>query len=271
MHGYFDKIQELFAARTPFVAVTLVDAVGSTPQDAGSKMLVTHQGLAFGTVGGGRIEAKALEQAQAMLDSLSAAKTLFVHWNLQTDVKMTCGGTVKLFFESFASKTWNIVVFGAGHISQALVRTLLNLDCHLTCFDTREEWLAKLPDSPALTKTHAADLPAQVPALPTGAFIILMTMGHSTDRPILTEILKRTDFPYIGVIGSNAKRAALKRGILESGIPEEAFAKVHCPLGLKLGSNHPFEIAISIAAQLIQVRDEHLAPIVPGNSLSTIK
>src|SRR3954470_6166680 len=102
MEGYFEKVQELFAAGDPFVSVTLIDAVGSTPQDAGSKMLVTREGLAFGTVGGGRVEAKAIDQALAMLAQGRAAATLFVDWNLQTDVKMTCGGTVKLFFEAFA-------------------------------------------------------------------------------------------------------------------------------------------------------------------------
>src|SRR6478752_1264956 len=102
MEGYFDKVQELLAGGEPFVSVTLVEAVGSTPQDAGSKMLVTRAGLAFGTVGGGRFEAKAIDQAIAILNQPRGPRTLFVDWNLQTDVKMTCGGTVKLFFEAFA-------------------------------------------------------------------------------------------------------------------------------------------------------------------------
>ena len=257
MEGYFDKVQELLAAGDPFVSVTLVDAVGSTPQDAGSKMLVTRAGLAFGTVGGGRVEAKAIDQALAILNQERSPRTLFVDWNLQADVKMTCGGTVKLFFEAFARTPWDIVIFGAGHVAQALVRTLLNLDCRITCFDSRAEWIARLPAHPRLHAIVTDDLASRVASLPAGAFALLMTKGHSTDTPILVEALRRHgDFPYVGVIGSAAKRAALRRGLIELGGDANAFESVHCPMGLALGTNHPYEIGLSIAAQLVQMRDQ---------------
>jgi xanthine dehydrogenase accessory factor len=255
MEGYFEKVQELLSTGAPFVSVTLIDAVGSTPQDAGCKLLVTADGLAFGTVGGGRVEARAIEQAREMLGSGPGRRTLFVDWNLQTDVKMTCGGRVKLFFETFAHAPWQIVIFGAGHVAQALVRTLLNLDCRLTCHDSRPEWVARLPSHPRLQAVRADDLAGRVAALPAGAFVVLMTKGHATDTPILLEALRRTDFPYVGVIGSAAKRAALRRGIIEAGGDATAFESVRCPMGLELGTNHPYEIALSIAAELVQVRD----------------
>jgi xanthine dehydrogenase accessory factor len=265
MSAHYQKLQELLAAGTPFVAVMLVESVASTPADAGAKMLVTTEGLAFGTVGGGRLEARAIEQAQSLLQP-NAPKTLLVNWNLQTDIHMTCGGAVKLFFDAHHARPWDIVIFGAGHIAQALIPTLLNLDCRLTCLDTRADWLDKLPaNSPKLTKHHATDLAAHVQTLPAGAFVLLMTQGHGTDLPILIETLRRHDLPYVGVIGSAAKRAALKKGVQAANIPEETFAKVHCPMGLDLGTNHPHEIAISIAAQLLQVRDRLASiPPVPG-------
>lgn len=255
MEPYFDKLQELAGAGVPFVSVTLIEAIGSTPQDAGSKMIVTAaDGVVFGTVGGGRLEARAVEQAIAML-APGVARTLFVNWNLQNDIKMTCGGAVKLYFEAYAFEPWQVAVFGAGHIAQAVVRTLLNLDCRVTCFDTRAEWVARLPESPKLTKRVTDDLPSRLDHVPAGTFVLMMTMGHSSDLPILVRALRRTDLPYVGVIGSAAKRAALRRGVLEAGIAAEAFDSVVCPMGLDLGTNHPYEIAISIAAQLIQRRD----------------
>jgi xanthine dehydrogenase accessory factor len=255
--GTFDKIQELLAAGVPFVAVTLVEAVGSTPADAGSKMLVTREGLAHGTVGGGKVEARAIADAQAFLTDAApgAPRTRLVSWNLQNDIKMTCGGAVKLFFEVFSPQPWPIVIFGAGHVAQALVRTLLNLDCHLTVYDQREDWLAKLPLSSKLIARHVPHLPDVAPTIPASAFVVLMTQGHSVDAPILVELLKRDPFPYLGVIGSLAKRAALKKNVLAGGIDETRFATVHCPMGLNLGTNHPYEIALSIAAQLVQTRD----------------
>jgi xanthine dehydrogenase accessory factor len=257
MEGYLEKVQELLGVGEAFVSVTLVDAVGSTPADSGSKMLVTGQGLAFGTVGGGRVEAKAIEQAQEMLGGAAAGggRTLFVDWNLQRDVKMTCGGAVKLFFEVMGREAWPVAIFGAGHVAQALVRTLLNLDCRVSCFDSRAEWVGKLPASPKLDAVPTEDLPGRVAGLAAGTFVVLMTKGHSTDTPILLEVLRRgADFPYVGVIGSDAKRAQLRRGIVEAGGDPNAFEAVRCPMGLALGSNHPYEIALSIAAEMVQVR-----------------
>jgi xanthine dehydrogenase accessory factor len=254
---HFDKLQELLSAGVPFVAVTLVEAIGSTPADAGSKMLVTAEGRAHGTVGGGRVEVRAVAEAQSLLAETAPGqpRTRLVSWNLQTDIKMTCGGAVKLYFEVFTPTRWPIVIFGAGHVAQALVRTLLNLDCHLTVYDQREEWLARLPASPKLTTHYSPNLPEVASALPDSAFVLLMTQGHSVDAPVLVELLKRDPFPYLGVIGSAAKRAALKKNVLAAGIDERLFEQVHCPMGLDLGTNHPYEIALSIAAQLVQTRD----------------
>ena len=246
---------------TPFCCVTLVDETGSVPADRGAKMLVSAAGLVAGTVGGGKIEARALREAAQMLGSGAeeqSARVQFANWNLQTDLGMTCGGVARLFFEVFGSARWPISVFGAGHLAQALIPVLLPLDCALTCFDTRADWLDRLPDDARLRRICADDLPAQVAALAPNSFIVLMTMGHATDLPILRELLKR-DFPYIGVIGSKTKGGALRRTLSREGFSPEECARFFCPLGLPLGNNHPQEIAISIAAQLLQKRDEILA------------
>ena len=72
-HGFVEKLAELSAAGRPFVSVTLVETVGSTPQDAGTKMLVDRAGLVFGTVGGGRSRTKRSAMRQALLVEQSAA------------------------------------------------------------------------------------------------------------------------------------------------------------------------------------------------------
>ncbi len=102
MDAYLQKLNELLQNRTATVSVILVETVGSTPQDRGSKMLVTTKGLVFGTIGGGRAEYRALEIAQTMLVEKHTKPTnQFVEWNLNQDVGMTCGGVVKLYFEVF--------------------------------------------------------------------------------------------------------------------------------------------------------------------------
>lgn len=254
---FYDKLNELLRGHTPFVSVTMVDAVGSVPQEPGTKMLVTADGLFYGTVGGGKVENRAIQEAQALLAAQGnpGPRTRFVTWSLGQDIGMTCGGSVKLYFEVFNTGDWTIAVFGAGHIAQALVRILVNLDCRILCIDPRRNWLAELPDSPALTRIHAEDMAAEVAKLPQDAFVALMTMGHATDKPILLEILRTRQFPYLGVIGSRAKAAQLKKDIAEAGLPDCCKEAFFCPMGLDLGNNDPQEIAISIAAQLLQERD----------------
>jgi xanthine dehydrogenase accessory factor len=259
-HGFVERLAELAASGAPFVSVTLVDAVGSTPQDAGSKMLVTTAGLDMGTVGGGRVEAKAIDEALAMLVTSPGAAPLhatkLVEWNLKRDVGMTCGGAVKLYFEAYNHAQWQIVIFGAGHVASAVIQCLAPLDCRITCIDQRQEWLARLPSSPRIAKVRTGDPPAQVEHLPDDAFVLCMTMGHRTDRPILEAIFsQQRTFPYLGVIGSKAKRAVLRRELRAAGVPAEVADNFECPIGLPLGSNAPGEIAISVSAQLLQRRD----------------
>ncbi len=257
-HGFVERLAELARTGAPFVSVTMVDAVGSTPQDTGSKMLVTAAGLSSGTVGGGKVEFKAIQHAQAMLADTSHAAPVhqLVDWNLQRDVGMTCGGVVKLFFETYNHSDWQVVIFGAGHVAGAIANSLGQINCHTRCIDSRSEWLAKIPDRERLTKIHTDDLPGQVASLPSDAFVLSITMGHGTDRPVLAEIFRQgRKFPYLGVIGSRAKRGVLVRELIDEGIPREQAEAFHCPIGLPLGTNEPGEIAISVVAELIQERD----------------
>jgi len=240
------------------VLVVLVDALGSTPQDTGAKMLVTAAGLHAGTIGGGRVEAKAIALAQELLREPDA-KPRFVSWTLKGDVGMTCGGAVKLYFEPHPARSsggvWPIWIFGAGHVAQALVPVLAPLDCTLTVVDPRRDWLDRLPrarNARYLQHENPAEL---VPTMPDHAFLLCLTKGHTSDFPILLRALAERKFPYIGVIGSDAKAVVLRRELVAAGVGVRRAKAFHCPVGLDFGSNHPAEIALSIAAQLVQERD----------------
>jgi xanthine dehydrogenase accessory factor len=267
---YFSKVEQLRAGRIAFVSVILVHSKGHAPQDPAAKMLVTADGLTEGTVGGGKIEAFAIRFAQEML--LSRAAPVLKTWNLQTEIGMSCGGEVSLFFEPAFTRGWSVTVFGAGHVAQAVARLLINLDCSTTFIDPRPEWIAKLPESPRLKKimhAHPAQAAAQIPAQ---SQILVMTQGHSSDFPILKTILLARTPTYIGAIGSDVKARKMKKELLEAGVSAERLAQLNCPVGLTLGDNSPEEIAISIVAQLIQVRDrtncDRDVPSYPASKLS---
>jgi xanthine dehydrogenase accessory factor len=257
---FYEQLVALENGGTAFVLVTLVEALGSTPQDTGAKMLVTAAGVQAGTIGGGRVEARALTLAQEVL-AKNESTPQFVAWTLKGDVGMTCGGAVKLYFEPHPAggAAWTIAIFGAGHVAQALLPVLTPLPCKLLVFDTRADWLARLPRARNLTIAQLTELAPAVDSLPAGAFMLCMTQGHQTDRPILHRALATKNFPFVGVIGSAAKAAVLRRELVADGLTPARAEKFHCPVGLDFGTNHPHEIAVSIAAQLLSERDRAAA------------
>jgi xanthine dehydrogenase accessory factor len=255
-HGLIERLAEMAATGKPFVLVTLVETIGSTPQDAGTKMLVDAGGLRFGTVGGGKVEQQAIATARGLLADPAAGACALVEWNLKRDVGMTCGGTVKLLFEAYHVHPWRVVVFGAGHVGQAVVRCLLLLDCRVACIDSRAEWLDRLPASPLLETVRLDEPRDFVPQLTADDFVVCMTMGHGTDLPVLEAIFRAGIEPvYLGVIGSRAKREVLRRDLGAAGVPAAVIDRLRCPIGLPIGGNQPGEIAVSVAAEILQVRD----------------
>lgn len=254
IEDFNSELYALHKSTTPFVCVTLVEVVGSVPQNAGAKMLVTSQGLHAGTIGGGALEGFAIQEAQRYLDQ--GIKTKFVDLNLKKDLGMVCGGTCKLFYEIFNTHIWNVVVFGAGHVASVMVPLMLNLSCRVTCVDTREEWLEKLPTHARLKKICVEDMSLYIKEIPMNAFVVIMTRGHEYDFSILKEVLKENKFPYVGLMGSKTKVGVFRSDLKKEGFSQEQVDSFYSPIGLPLGTNHLYEISISIIAQLIQKRDE---------------
>ncbi len=252
--SFFERCQELVQQGNSFVTVTIVSTRGSVPQDAGAKMIVTEKGLNFGTIGGGRVELTALSRAQEIIQKNEVISPILLTWNLQKDIGMSCGGECTFLFEYFPSKRWPIVIFGAGHVAQALTRILSTLNSQVTCIDPREEWTSKLVGVKAICHPSPKDL---VQDMDPKSFFLCLTMGHAYDLEIVPKIYEHApDAPFVGVIGSEVKSIRMKRELKELGIPDSFIEKLRIPMGLFRGSNLPEEIAISIAAELLKVRDQ---------------
>ncbi|MCU0753008.1 MAG: XdhC family protein [Akkermansiaceae bacterium] len=220
----------------PIVVATVAAGRGSVPGETGAKAVVSGAGLIAGTLGGGKIEARALAEAATVLAGGPAC--VMRTWNLQRDIGMTCGGEMTLLFE---------------RISPGQVATLR---CRIDVVDERPEWLARLPEAENIARHRVAAFEDGVSLVGGGSFVLTISKGHATDRPVLRDVLRRhPEIPYLGVIGSAAKRAVLRRELAEDAIREDLLDKIICPLGLAVGGNDPAEIAVSIAAQLLQRRD----------------
>lgn len=255
------KIEQLQQDKVAFCLVTIVNGRGSIPQEVGAKAIFTREGLSFGTVGGGAIETKCQEKAIEVLDK--DVPNLFQVWNTTRDLGMTCCGEATLYFEFYRpQRSWNIAVFGAGHVAQKLCRFLAELDCHVTCFDTRPEWLAKLPRNekvePRLVNAYADG----VKDVGKECFVVLATYGHSCDVAVLKAIeAAKLGLPYVGVIGSSGKAKILKRKLREDGVATAFAESIVSPIGEDFGNNTPPEIALSIVAQLMRRRGQSLCQV----------
>jgi xanthine dehydrogenase accessory factor len=236
-----------------YAVVTLIKIDAHVPQEVGAKMLITSTGLHAGTIGGGKLEAKAIELAQKQL-SESGANLYKI--DLNQDLGMVCGGVATIFVESSQHKNWNVAVYGAGHVGQALVQLLRTFACQLYWVDSRQEWLDKQPEYPRLKKILSAKLGEVPTTLPEGTYHIIATPGHAFDLEVLKSVLGLKHTPYIGVIGSKVKARTIRASLINEGFSKDDCERFHCPMGLPIGNNTPAEIAVSIAAQILERRDQ---------------
>lgn len=257
MNLLIEDIKKLTSQYESFVQVILTQHRGSSPGEIGSRMLVTLEGYYSGSVGGGKIEAQCIKKAKELLAQKQPSQTFT--WNLQKDIGMTCGGEVTLFFDVQNQQRFHVALFGAGHISQALCKTISELSLSVNVYESRKEWLDKIIDSSNIKKV-LTDIPESfVDQSPSGSMIISLTRGHAYDLPILEKALtSQKEFSFIGVIGSDSKARTLIKELKANGVSSEQLKKLTCPIGLAFGNNTPPEIALSIAAQILSIRDKSL-------------
>ena len=152
------------------------------------------------------------------------------------------------------TRAGRVYLFGGGHVGQALVPVLANLGFRVTVYDNRRE-LADRSHFPEAAQVIYGPYENILPLvqLKEHDYVVIMTPAHQGDYAILEQVL-RFKISYVGCIGSRHKIARTQALLREAGISEEAIASVHSPIGLPIGAETPAEIAISIAAQLIQHR-----------------
>jgi xanthine dehydrogenase accessory factor len=243
-------LARLDAEAAPHVLVTVLDTHGSTPREAGAKMVVAEQGQA-GSIGGGQLEYEAAETARRLLVEGTASPTT-EKLMLGADREQCCGGAVTLLFEPMAQPVGTLALFGAGHVGRALVRTLDGTGVRVLWIDERADALA--PPLPGRASPVRTDDPvAYVSELPAGAQSLVMTHSHDRDYELMAALLKRDDLPAPRLIGSKTKWARFRKRLLDDGIPEARVANVTCPLGLPgIPGKRPQAIAVAVAADLLQ-------------------
>lgn len=229
------------------VLATVVWTEGSTPRRPGARMLVDREGRSVGTVGGGGLEARVLEEAQEVFSTGKPKKTRYDMRSGETGI---CGGAVEVFFEPVGAPK-RLVIVGAGHVGQALARAGRLAGFRFVLVDDRP--VSRAPDHPTELPVHRGEkleeALASVGIVPSDA-VVVATRGHEKDEEALAVVL-RSPASYLGMIGSKRKVATIRASLLSRGFTEADWARVHAPVGLAIGAETPAEIAVSILAELI--------------------
>lgn len=252
------------------VLVEVTGARGSVPREAGTRMLVSAS-HASGTVGGGHLELKAIEQARSLLASGSTGSQT-AHYPLGPALGQCCGGAVTLGFSMLdrqALAAWpepaprfHLQLYGAGHVGRAIVRALAPLHCVVDWIDEREEEFPATFDAlggawPGHIRRVCVDaVEAEVPLAPPGAFYLVLTHRHDLDQRISEAILQRGEFGFFGLIGSKTKKQRFIHRFEQRGFQASLIERMTCPIGIDgIEDKEPEVIAIAVAAQLLRTSE----------------
>jgi xanthine dehydrogenase accessory factor len=151
-----------------------------------------------------------------------------------------------------------LFIIGGGHCGLALSRLMRTMDFHITIVDHRPGLPTLVLNEAAHEKVLVADyeeLRQSIPADRLHHYLVVMTQGYRTDDRAVRALLEK-EFRYFGLLGSRTKAGKLMADYRAEGIAEDALKKIHTPAGLSINSQTPEEIAISIAAQIIQVKNQ---------------
>ncbi len=246
----YHALEQVRAARLPAVLATVVSATGSSPQEAGAKLLVCADGQVSGTVGGA-IEHRVLADARALLGADEATRLL--EYNLSRDLGMCCGGVMQVFLERVARPA-RLVVLGAGHIARPLVELAAAVDFRVVVVDEREPWATqeRFPRAEAIHVDDPESVVSEL-ALDAETAVIVVTHSHPLDQA-LVKALVGSAAGFCGLVASEAKRNKFLQRLRAQGVSEEALARLRAPLGVQIGAQTPAEIAVAIVAELVAWR-----------------
>ncbi len=260
------QLQTFLTAHPEAIVAELTAVRGSSPREAGAFMVIAAEAQ-IGTIGGGALEYLVIDRARQVLRDGGAGDDLDVP--LGPEIGQCCGGRVDVALrlldapgkEALIQRLRRdeaarpeVYLFGSGHVGKALARALAPLPLRLTVIDTRPDELSDLPEG--VTGRALAMPEAAVRAAPKGTSYLILTHDHALDFLIAAEALRRTDAPYVGMVGSATKGARFRSWARSEGLSETELGRLVLPIGGKafpqgLGDKRPEVIAALAAAEIL--------------------
>jgi xanthine dehydrogenase accessory factor len=237
-----------------YAFATIIEAtLKGTPRKMGAKMIVFADGASYGTIGGGRNEKAAIAECLKAIENLKPATVVYNYFGREGE--SVCGGQMKVFIEPFAVSD-HLIICGAGHIALPLSAMAKILGFKVTIIDNRKEFAnpERFPHADTIILGDHAGKLAKI-AIKTNTYVAIVTQGNEFDFKCLKVVVK-SPAAYIGVISSKPKRVKFFGRLKSFGIEEKYLKRVHIPMGLDIGSQTPQEIAVSIMAEIVAVKNK---------------
>jgi xanthine dehydrogenase accessory factor len=250
MEDIYRTLTDIRAQGKQAALAIVVRTKGSAPRKAGAKMIVMGDGSILGTLGGGGLEKKVIEES---LEVMKGDKAKLTSFPLEESLDMMCGGEVDVYIEPI-NQPEQLIIFGAGHITKALAPLMRSLDFRVTVVDdtpkrAEEEGFADIE----VLLSEDMESYAEKLSPESTAYIVILTRSFSKDKAVLERLIGK-DFRYVGMVGSKKKIRTIKEDLTSKGIEGEHFSKLSAPIGLGIGAETPGEIALSIAAEIVSVK-----------------
>lgn len=249
----FAQAAQLEEQNRPFAMAQIIESRGSTPRHS-AQMLVLKDGSIIGTIGGGMVERLVIEQA---MQALAERKPRVFHGRMarsgQDAVGSDCGGAMSVYIDVHGLRP-RLVLIGAGHVNRAIAHAAAPLGFDIHVGDTYQESLDPAL-FPAGTRLHHADSYTHLIAamqIEAESFVIIAT--NSQDKEALDCLIDKP-LDYLGLLGSRRKVQTFCQQLRQSGIDEEQLARLHAPIGYNIGAETPEEIAVSILAEVLQIKN----------------
>jgi len=249
-----ESLAELVRRGEPAVLCTVVRTRGSVPRHPGAKMLVRRDGSIEGTIGGGEMESRTIAAA---LDALAGNEPRVVTYGLQdpgAGDPGVCGGEVEIFLDPIGSRP-TLLVIGAGHVGRALVHLGKWLGFRVVVSDDRPDQCTPeaVPGADDYICAPIRELPQRFP-FDAQTWIVMPTRNMPLDVDGLPHLLE-VPHAYLGVIGSRRRWVTARKQLEARGVSPAQLERVHSPMGLELHAETPEEIAVSILAEIVMLRN----------------
>lgn len=233
---------------------TVVETRGSTPQQAGARLLWREDGSTVGTVGGGAIEALVVRELEATCQS---GVPRLLRSDLTRELAMCCGGHMQVFLEP-VKEAAKLFLLGAGHIAVPTARLARDVGFSVHVVDEREELVTaeRFPHC----QRHLIDAPAFVKrtAFRDEDWVLIVTHDHALDETLL-ELVTQRPHAYVGLVGSRRKVLRIVERV-RARAPNARLDRLYAPVGLDVGAVSPEEIAVSIVSEWLALRNDKAVP-----------